>query len=110
MPGPARRPDQAQRRPTARNNIYNTDAVGQAVHLTPRAGFRGRTTHEITSTVEAGTFTTPLLQPGQKFVIRARVVTSASAVKGSLFSRLFTFSSLGNDATQDAVRLNVKRR
>jgi spore coat protein U-like protein len=65
--------------------------------------FRGRT--NITSAVVAGTFKTPRLAPGGKYLIKAKVTRAAEGFAGGDLSRLVTLTSVGNAAKQDAVKL-----
>jgi hypothetical protein len=71
--------------------------------------FRGRSSVEITDEVEAGTFVTPLLDPGETYVIRVTVRTNAAATPGSYYARKFIFSA-GGGGVPDAVRMWVIRR
>ena len=70
--------------------------------------FRGRGSTEITDQVEAGTFVTPQLDPGETYVIRVTVLTDGSATHGSYYARKFIFSSSGG-GVPDATRMWVKR-
>ena len=70
--------------------------------------FRGRGPIEITTEVEAGTFVTPMLDPGETYVIRVTVLTDGEATQGSYYARKFIFSSPGG-GVPDAVRMWVKR-
>ena len=72
--------------------------------------FRNRSQHELTSEIEAGTFVTPTLAPGQRYRIRVRIQTTKAAVHKSLLTRLFTFTSENDGSAQDAAFLSVKRR
>ena len=72
--------------------------------------FRSRTNVELTTAVENDTLLTPVLQPGQTFRIRVRVVTTADAQPGSPLTRLFTFTSHNDSNDKDAVKLTVTRR
>lgn len=63
----------------------------------------------ITAVVEAGTFTTPVLDPGEHWAIRARVQIGPGAPHGSEFYRLFTITSVDNGAKQDSVKFEVGR-
>lgn len=85
--------------------VSGLDAAGYEVRY-----FRGRSHQELTAEVEAGTFVTPVLAQGQAFALRLRVVTRVDAAPGSLFTRLLTFSSVGDGSVRDAVRLTVRRR
>lgn len=70
--------------------------------------FRGRSSVEITDEVEAGTFVTPQLDPGETYVIRATVLTDSAAPRGSYYARKFIFSSSGG-GVPDATRMWVRR-
>jgi hypothetical protein len=72
--------------------------------------FVSRSDVEITTEVEAGTFVTPELQPGQVFRIRARVVTTQDAQMGSELSKLFTFTADQDSSAKDAAKMVVRRR
>jgi hypothetical protein len=129
------------------NNVYNTDASGQAVHLRIYAGdfrrvyisiqndsdvaasftvcqcvgtqgsqtgftftyFVGRGSNNITSAVEAGTFTTPTIAPGEAFVIRARVEVSSGATRHSPIGRFYRLTS-GSGTEEDDVAIWAQRR
>ena len=71
--------------------------------------FQSRTNIELTAAVEGDTLVTPTLQPGQTYRIRVRVVTTGDAQQGSLFTRLYTFSSQAEASDKDAVKLTVSR-
>ena len=72
--------------------------------------FRNRTNEELTAAIENDTFVTPVLQPGEHSRIRVRISTTAEAERGSLLTRLFTFTSETDGDAQDAVRLTVSRQ
>ena len=66
-----------------------------------------RNSTEITSQVVAGTFTTPQLKPGYRYVIEAWVKVTDSA--GPSVSRLVTIKSVGDTSKVDAVMFRVNR-
>jgi hypothetical protein len=63
---------------------------------------------EITSAIVAGTFATPTLKPGYRYVIEAWVKVTASA--GPSVSRLVTITSVGDNTKVDAVKFQVNRK
>lgn len=69
--------------------------------------FHGTT--DITAAVVAGTYTTPVLAPGDKYLITARVKVKSSATAGSSITRVVTITSVGDARQQDAVRFTGKR-
>jgi len=71
--------------------------------------FKSRTNDELTAAIEAGTFVTPEIQPGELFRIRVRVETTFAAQVGSELLRLYTFTSDADSGAQDAVKLTVTR-
>jgi hypothetical protein len=71
--------------------------------------FRSRTNTELTTAIEAGTFVTPELGPGQIFRIRVRVQTTAAAPRDSQLTRLLTITSDEDADQKDAVQLKVTR-
>lgn len=87
---------------------FTVDANGGAV-----AGYRTRYfryTAEITSAVNAGTYVTRWLGPGERVVIEAWVRVKAIAEPGSAMERSITISST-NDATKhDVLKFTVRRR
>jgi CSLREA domain-containing protein len=68
-----------------------------------------RGTTDITAAVVAGTYTTPVLGPGGKFLIKAKVTVLNSATLGSSVTRLVTISSVGDSSRKDSVKLVGKR-
>jgi hypothetical protein len=62
-----------------------------------------RGTKDITAAVQAGTYRTPWLKPGETFLIKARVV-KAGACCGDRTARLATITSVSNPNKQDAIR------
>jgi len=66
-----------------------------------------RHTTEITDAVVGGTFTTPVLAPGEKYVIRVWVKAFSPAGAPNV-SRLVTLTSVGDPAKVDAVQLVVE--
>jgi len=62
-----------------------------------------RGTTNITAAVEAGTYRTPWLSPGQTFLIKAQV-TRVDACCGDRTARLVTITSVSNTNKQDAIR------
>ena len=98
---------------TVQNDGNVTDTFGLMVICCGADGdtvryFRGRTPTEITDEVEAGTFVTPPLDPGETYVIRVTVLTDGAATHGSYYARKFIFSSQGG-GVPDAARMWVKR-
>ena len=71
--------------------------------------FFNRTNVELTAAVENDTFVTPVLDPGETYRIRVRVLTTVDAQQSSVFTRLFTFTSQNDSAEKDAVKLTVSR-
>ena len=70
--------------------------------------FRGDT--DITADVVAGTYSTPTLQPGEKFVIRARVAIDSTAFKHDLSSATVWATSQVNNTITDRVTIWVQRK
>jgi hypothetical protein len=66
------------------------------------AFFRGAT--DITAAVKAGTYKTPMLEPGATYGIRVRITIREGAISGDKAVRLVTLTSLGNPGKQDAVK------
>ena len=85
-------------------DVTGTSPAGYVLHY-----FRNRSQHELTAEIEAGTFVTPTLAPGQVYRIRVRIETTTDAVHGSQLTRLFTFSSEHDGNAQDAALLTVTR-
>lgn len=69
-----------------------------------------RGTTDITAAVVAGTYVTPVLGPGAKYLIKAKVTVMATAASGSSITHLVTISSVNDGTAQDAVQLTAKRR
>lgn len=68
-----------------------------------------RNSIEITSSIVAGTYTTPVLGPGDTFLIKATVRVNSNATTGSGITRLVTISSVGDPNQKDAVKFIGKR-
>jgi hypothetical protein len=64
---------------------------------------------DITSQVVDGTFSTPILAPGESLVIDARV-SVGNAGSGSKVKRVVTLTSQGDPTKQDAVSFLVRHR
>jgi len=72
--------------------------------------FKGRTTTNISSAIVSGSFTTPVVNPGGKFTIRARVSVDGTAPRGVLSQFRITTTSNTDNAIKDAVDIFVQRR
>jgi hypothetical protein len=72
--------------------------------------FVGRTQQEISAAIAAGSWTTPSLAPGQRFLVRIWIALGPSVARYSSISRLVTISSLADDSKTDVVRYTVRRR
>ncbi len=97
----------------AQNDGPNSDsftitATGAATTQYTVKYFHGKT--DITAAVVAGTYTTPVLAPGDNFLIRAKVKVTSTATVGSSVTRLVTITSVGNGSNQDAVMFTAKRK
>ena len=86
---------------------FTVVAAGSASDLYRVTYFKGTT--NITAAVVAGTYTTPSLAPGAKYLITARVKAMANAPAGSSVTRLVTITSLGDGTRQDALMFTVLR-
>ncbi len=62
---------------------------------------------DVTGQVTVGSFTTPSLDNGEAYVMRATVKVRSLATEGSLTSRLITVSSVNAPALKDAVRFTA---
>lgn len=82
-------------------------ATGAAAPAFSVTYFRGAT--DITSSIVAGTYTTPALAAGATFLITVKVLVKASAAPGSSVTRLVTISSATDSTKQDAVKFIGKR-
>ena len=86
---------------------FKLAATGAATAMYGVRYLRGTT--EITAAVVAGTYKTPSLAPGAKYLITAKVKVKSSATVGSSVTRLMTISSVADPAKVDAVRFIGKR-
>jgi hypothetical protein len=86
---------------------FSVVATGAATTMYSVRYFKG--TKEITTAVVAGTFQTPLLGPGAKVLITAKVKVKSSATKGSNVTRLVTITSQVSSSTRDAVKFSGAR-
>ncbi len=82
-------------------------ATGTASAMYAVTYWRGTT--DITAAVVAGTYTTPSLAPGAKYLITVKVKVKSSATKGSSTTRLVTITSVGDGSKQDAVNFAARR-
>ena len=89
------------------SDLFKLAATGAATTMYRVRYFRGTT--EITAAVVAGTYQTPSLAPGAKYLITAKVKVKSSATVGSSVTRLMTISSVADPAKVDAVRFIGKR-
>lgn len=89
-------------------DCFTVEATGAATTMYNVRYYRGGT--EITAAVVAGTYTTPVLAPGAKFLITAKVKVKQSATVGSSVTRLVTITSVENPAKQDAVTFTGSRK
>ena len=71
--------------------------------------FVGRSDHEITVAIEEATFNTPTLEPGETFVIRARVAITHDAFPGLVDRRIKAFSNI-DPSKVDTVRIWEQRK
>jgi hypothetical protein len=65
---------------------------------------------DLTSAVEAGTFTTPVLAPGERYAILAFVTITPDAARHSSVNRLVTVTATTAPFTVDAIGFGAKRR
>ena len=70
----------------------------------------GRTSTNVTSAVEAGTFTTPSLAPGDIYRLRVKAKVTTSTPRGSSIDRLVTITADADGTTSDTVGFTVKRK
>jgi hypothetical protein len=92
------------------SDSFTVDADGPATAGFGLRFFKGNSTNNVTAAVEAGTFTTPVLMPGQKYQIRVRVYIGPGAVTDSTLTRLVTATSVGDNTKTDAVGFSVRKR
>lgn len=78
-------------------------ATGTALEGWTVKYFHGTT--NITSAVVGGTFTTPLLGPGEEHLIKVKVTRDADHFDMGNLRRLISLTSVGNSNKSDAVRL-----
>ena len=71
--------------------------------------FKGRTNTEITTAIEDGTYTTPVIQPGDFFRIRARISVTAEAAVHQADQRAVTVTSMSDSFMVDVVGFTVER-
>lgn len=72
--------------------------------------FRGYHGAEITDEIVAGTFVTPVLDPGQKFLIRVRASVLPEAAPGLAMFSYLAMTSVEDTSKVDVVTLLVLRR
>lgn len=92
------------------SDSFAVDADGAA---TPGFGlrfFKGNSNHDITAEVEAGTFTTPVLAPGEHYQIRVRIYIGPNAVSKTTLSRLVKATSVGDTNKFDVVGFVIRKR
>jgi hypothetical protein len=65
---------------------------------------------DITTAVQAGTFTTPTLAPGGRYGIKVKITVTSAAGHGSGVRLLMTVSSFTQPLAQDAVGIRMRRR
>ena len=95
------------------NDATATDSFGLTVSGLASAKYTLTYWHgttDITAAVVAGTFTTPSLAPGAKYLVTVKVKVASSATKGSSTTRLVTITSVGDPTKQDAVSFTGKRK
>jgi hypothetical protein len=81
-------------------------ATGTALEGWTVKYFRGST--NITSAVVGGTFTTPLLGPGEEHLIKVKVTRDADNFDTGNLRRLISLTSVGNSSKSDAVKLVMR--
>ena len=86
---------------------FTVKATGTTVSGYRVKYFQGTT--DITAAVVAGTYETPSLAPGAKYLIIAIVKVKSAAAVGSRVTRRVTLTSVGDSAKQDTVKFIVKR-
>jgi len=67
-------------------------------------------TTEITTAINTRTYATGTVQPGDKWVIAARVKVLMGAAIGSEVNRLIHIGSVGNSVVRDSVKFTVARK
>ena len=90
-------------------NLFGPDDVFDG----SSAGFRVRYYDHgvnITDAIVAGTYETPILEPGDWYQIKVKVRVNGSAEPGAAVERLLTISSVGDAGAMDAVMFSVARR
>jgi hypothetical protein len=87
---------------------FNVIATGTEAAMYTINYFRGRT--DITAQIVAGTYQTPLLAPGQKHMIAAKVKVEPSATVGSSVTRLVTITSAAVPQNVDTLKFICMRR
>jgi len=87
---------------------FKVAAAGSAVTGYSVKFFRGLT--EITGTVNAGTYQTGLVLPGDAWLLTAKVKVLKHAAMGSSINRLVTLTSTTNGYQYDAVKFTVHRQ
>ena len=70
----------------------------------------GSSSTDVTSAVEAGTFTTPSLAPGAVYRLRLNVGITASTARGASIERIVTITADADGTTTDAVGFVAKRK
>jgi hypothetical protein len=96
---------------SVQNDGTSNDRIRLQATGTPLEGwtvkyFRGTT--NITSAVVGGTFTTPLLGPGEEQVIKVKVTRDADYFDTGHLRRLISLTSVGNPNKSDAVKLVMR--
>jgi hypothetical protein len=86
---------------------FSVQATGSATTMYRVRYFRGTT--EITTAVVAGTYQTPLLAVGAKYLITTKVKVKSTATSGSSVTRLVTIRSVADTTKLDAVKFIGKR-
>lgn len=89
------------------SGAFTLKATGTATTAYTVTYFRGTT--DITAAIVAGTYTTPGLAAGAKYLITAKVKVKSSATVGSSVTRLVTITSVSDGTKQDAVKFIGKR-
>jgi len=86
---------------------FRVRALGSSTTMYNVKYFRGTT--EITASVVAGTYVTPILSPGETLGIRSTVKVKSTATIGSTVTRLLTVNSNTAAGAIDAVKFVVQR-
>lgn len=97
------------------NEGDEADTFTVAANAGSVAGFNityyvGRTSTDVTSAVEAGTFTTPSLAVGQVYRLRVKAKVTTSTPRGSSIDRLVTITADADGSTSDTVGFTVQRK